>query len=101
MPNAETAARARAGKKNPKRKARMSRAQQRIAKAKESGEEPIEKGKVYSLAIFQDRTKLGDWAIAQAEEKGLEIYCVGNKRFITGDEWHRYLEANKPKKAGT
>jgi len=54
----------------------------------------------YPLPIFQDRTGLSRWAIRQARAKGLRTAKVGRRRFVRGNDWIEFLDAQARAEAG-
>ncbi len=58
----------------------------------------IRTGDSYAISDFMRLTGLGSKAIREAERNGLRCSFVGIQKFITGDEWLKYLaaQADKP-----
>jgi hypothetical protein len=53
---------------------------------------PICPEQVYPLALFLRLTGLSNCALREAQKCGLRTTKVGRRRFISGREWHAYLE---------
>lgn len=91
MSAVERAAKARAARKSLKGKKRKSRVEQRLDAAMSRGLGEIRCGETYSIAVFQQRTGLKDVAVRKAILEGLKVGHAGNQRYVTGDEWHRFI----------
>jgi len=77
----------------------LSHEERRRAKRLESGLGSIECGKTYRLDLFQSLTGIGDASVRSMERDGLVVTGGrGVARFITGDEWHRFIAAETEKK---
>jgi hypothetical protein len=54
----------------------------------------------YPLALFQRLAGLKKASIAEAKQKGLRVIRVGNRRFVRGCDFHKFLATlvaqNKP-----
>ena len=53
----------------------------------------ISVGSTYPLPLFQRLTGLSVWALRQARRRGLRMKVVGRRKFVTGRDWHDYLES--------
>jgi hypothetical protein len=53
---------------------------------------PICPEQVYPLSLFLRLTGLSNCAIREAQKNGLRTTKVGRRRFISGRDWHSYLE---------
>ena len=56
----------------------------------------VARGETYTLADFKRRTGLGDNSLRQARRAGFRIIYAHGKAFVTGDDWHAYLESLAP-----
>ena len=45
----------------------------------------------YTLAEFQKRTGLKEWALRQARRSGLRVLYVHGRGFVRGSDWLDYL----------
>lgn len=51
----------------------------------------IERGVIYPLGIFQQRTGLGRKAVAKLRQNGMPIRRAGRNAFVSGDDFHDVL----------
>lgn len=55
----------------------------------------IVKGAVYTLDEIRNRFKWSDSAFREARRKGLKVYRVGRRAYISGDELIRFITSDK------
>jgi len=53
----------------------------------------IQGDSVYPLSVFQKLTGLGSHAVRQARKKGLRMRDVGNRSYILGNDFYRFLDS--------
>ena len=53
----------------------------------------IERGRTYRLADFRKASGLGRDAFRHAVAAGLAVKKVGRRKYVTGDDWHDFLDA--------
>jgi hypothetical protein len=54
----------------------------------------IERGVVYPLSVFMQRTGLGRKAVAKLRRGGMSVRRAGRQAYILGDDFHDALTRN-------
>lgn len=57
--------------------------------------DPIRADESYSLPEFKRRTGMSKYSLRRARSQGLAVKRIGNRAFITGQDWLAFL-ANRP-----
>lgn len=52
---------------------------------------PIENGVTYPLPEFERRSGLGRHAMAQARRNGLQVYRVGGRAYVRGEDFNSFV----------
>jgi hypothetical protein len=60
----------------------------------------ISAGDIYGIAEFRRRTGLQQWAIRTLRKRGLRVHKIGNKLFVTGDDFLAYLREQAEHEVG-
>ena len=58
-----------------------------------NGLQPIEKGKIYPLPVFQRHSGWGRHAMREARRQGLKTIRSGGRIFVRGKDFFAYLDA--------
>ncbi len=57
--------------------------------------DPIRVDESYSLTEFKRRTGMSKYSVRRARAQGLAVKRIGNRAFVTGADWLRFL-AERP-----
>jgi hypothetical protein len=60
---------------------------------------PIARDVIYRLPHFQQITNLGKAAMRQARRDGLRVVYIGNCGYVSGDDFHEFVERKGSKAA--
>ena len=55
--------------------------------------QPIERDKIYPLAVFAEHSGLGRHAMRAARKAGLKTITVGGRKYVRGEDFFRYVDS--------
>ncbi|MDA7980210.1 MAG: hypothetical protein MPJ50_15705 [Pirellulales bacterium] len=62
---------------------------------------PIDATRVYPLRVFMQHVGMSKWAMRQARRQGLVTVRVGNRTFVRGQDWDRWLAERAEQQAAS